>query len=353
MANLITRTVLNPLVTAPLLLLFTQAPEQVREPILDQLRQHVSTDTITKAITALRWLTGLGLARWLHNSMNELAQNNFRLRSEKHRYYWPKEIAVITGAAGGFGSLMAKDLATKGIAIIAIDITEDLPKDMQNDPRIHYYRCDITSKDAVDAMAQDVKEKFGNPSILINNAGVAFNHTITNASASSLQKIFGVNILSHYYMCQAFLPAMLQQKKGHVVTIASMASFVTPAGMVSYSNTKSAALSFHEGLQSEARVVHNAPEVKFTVVHPNFAATGMVAPYADQLKKAGMSILRPEVVSDAVVKQILSGRGRQILVPENEMAVSLLRALPFWLTQPIMRIAERNMPKDTLGQGSG
>lgn len=59
MASLVGKVVLNPLVTAPLLLLLT-GPEQVREPLLQQLRQLVSSDAISKAVTTLRWLTALG-----------------------------------------------------------------------------------------------------------------------------------------------------------------------------------------------------------------------------------------------------------------------------------------------------
>ncbi|KAI7536002.1 hypothetical protein KC317_g18514, partial [Hortaea werneckii] len=188
----------------------------------------------------------------------------------------------------------------------------------------------------------------GDPSILINNAGVAFNHHITNATESSVKTIFGVNVMSHYFTCQAFMPAMVANKKGHIVTVASMASFVSPPSMVSYCNTKAAALSFHDGLRSEARVIHDCPELLFTAVHPNFASTGMVAEYEDRLKKAGLVLMKPHEVSDAIVKQILSCRGRQLLLPDNvgNTLGSLFRAVPSWLCQPFLMLAEKGMKAD-------
>ncbi|KAK5126084.1 hypothetical protein LTR85_011439 [Meristemomyces frigidus] len=350
MAALINKVVLNPLLTAPLLFLLTLAPENVREPTLLQLRSLVSTENISKAVTALKWLTAIGVGRWVHEFASELAQNNFRFSSEKARYYWPNEIAFITGAAGGFGSLMSKDLASKGVKIIAVDIAESLPSDMQKDPRINYYRCDITSKEAVDDLAKRVQKEHGDPSILINNAGIAHEHRILDATPASLQSIFGVNIIAHYYTVQAFMPAMLKARKGHVVTIASMASFVSPAEMVSYANTKSAALSFHEGLASEVRTVHNVPEVKFTVVHPTFAATGMIRKYQEDLKKAGMHVMDPQMVSDAVVKQIVSCRGAQLIIPDDHGVISCMRAFPHWLSQGMLRLGERAGAKRRDGQ---
>lgn len=277
----------------------------------------------------------------MHDYATQLALNNFRFSSEKARYYWPNEIALITGAAGGFGSLMSKDLAAKGVTIIAVDVAEQIPIDMQKEPRIHYYRCDITSKEAVDDLATKVRKEHGDPSILINNAGIAHNHLILDATPSSLQSIFAVNIISHYYTAQAFMPAMLKARKGHVVTIASMASFASPAEMVSYANTKSAALSFHEGLASEARTIYKVPELKFTVVHPNFAATGMIRKYQDDLKKAGVAVMDPQMVSDAAVKQILSCRGAQLIIPNDYGVISCMRSFPHWLSQSMLRLGER------------
>jgi short-subunit dehydrogenase len=65
-------------------------------------------------------------------------------------------------------------------------------------------------------------------------------------------------------MVREFLPAMIKKNHGHVVTIASMASFVTVAQMVDYCCTKSSALAFHEGLHSELRSRYHAPNVRTT-----------------------------------------------------------------------------------------
>ena len=68
-------------------------------------------------------------------------------------------------------------------------------------------------------------------------------------------------------MVREFLPAMIKKNKGHVVTIASMASFAVHAQNVDYACSKASALAFHEGLHSELKARYNAPDVKTTFVY--------------------------------------------------------------------------------------
>jgi all-trans-retinol dehydrogenase (NAD+) len=344
--GIIAQTVLHPLLTGPLWFLLTAAPANIKEPVIQSLRQHVSAETLTRAISVLKWLTILGVGRWINNALSVLAQNNFRLRSEKHRYNWPKEVAVVTGAAGGFGRLMTLDFASRGINVVAVDIVDKLPKDMQNHPKITYYKVDITDPEAVKQLAREVSQAHGDPSILINNAGIAAKDmNIMSISPESLNRIMSVNLISHYYTVQAFMPAMIAGKKGHIVTVASMASFVSPPAMAPYNNTKAALVSFHETIQTETRLIHQAPEIKFTIVHPTFAETPLVTPYLDELKTSGLLIMPPKVVSDAIVKQVLSCTGGQIILPPVYSAVTGLRSLPHWVSQGLMRLSEMSTSK--------
>ena len=267
----------SPAITGSLLYALTRSPTRFRQSLLQKLGEYFSVETIARAITTLKWLCAFGIVRNLNIWLSNIAQNNFRLRSERHRYNWPNEIAVVTGAASGFGALITKDLASKGINVMAVDRSANIPDDMKTHPRIQWYQCDVADREKVMELADKIRNQYGDPSILVNNAGVAYQHSILDASEKGLRHTFDVNIISHYWTLQAFLPAMIANKKGHVVALASMASFITPAGMAPYCNTKAAVMSLHEGLKQEVRVIYKAPEVKFTIVHPTFADTPMVA----------------------------------------------------------------------------
>lgn len=162
----------SPAVTGALLYALTKAPEKYRAQLLERLGRYLSRRNIDRTITGLKWLFALGLARNVHVFLSEVAQNNFRIRSERHRYVWDREVAVVTGAASGFGALMAKGLAAKGINVMAVDIRDELPEDMRNNKKIHYHKVDVTDRKAVMKLAQDIQKDHGDVSILLNNAGV-------------------------------------------------------------------------------------------------------------------------------------------------------------------------------------
>jgi all-trans-retinol dehydrogenase (NAD+) len=125
-----------------------------------------------------------------------------------------------------------------------------------SDDSVRYYKCDITSSSAVSETAAAIRRDVGTPSILINNAGVAKPHNILDTSEEFLEKVFRVNLLSHWITIKEFLPAMLDARKGHIVSIASMASYSSCAGLVDYAATKAGVLALHEGMSALDRRSH-------------------------------------------------------------------------------------------------
>jgi all-trans-retinol dehydrogenase (NAD+) len=109
------------------------------------------------------------------------------------------------------------------------------------------------------ASQKDVTDAFQ-----INNAGIATCRTILAGTEDSIRKTFAVNTMAHFWMVREFLPAMAKKNHGHVVTIASLASFIVHASNVDYSCTKASALAFHEGLAAELKYRYHAPDIKTT-----------------------------------------------------------------------------------------
>jgi len=120
---------------------------------------------------------------------------------------------------------------------------------------VSFYECDITQKSRLHEVATKIQNEVGAPSILINNAGIGRSYDILEASEEHLNQIFAINTISHWFTVQEFLPDMIKNKKGHIVTIASMASFTSVAGMAEYCATKASALAFHEGKFSAYHVI--------------------------------------------------------------------------------------------------
>lgn len=241
-------------------------------------------------------------------------------------------MAVVTGGSGGIGAFVVKGLASKGVKVAVVDI-QPLSDDLRTSANVYYYHCDITSRDEVKKTGEAIRSALGSPSILVNNAGIGNGHKILDATPERLRAIFDVNLISHWYTVQEFLPDMLARKKGHIMSTASMASFLGVAGMVDYCATKVGLLAFHEGLVQEIKYRYNCPEIKTTIVHPGWTRTRLIDRVANDLKKAGAPILEPKMVGDIMVKQILDVKSGQIILGPS--FASMLRGIPTWLQERV------------------
>ncbi|KAG6037518.1 hypothetical protein E4U41_005047 [Claviceps citrina] len=150
-------------------------------------------------------------------------------------------------------------------------------------------------------------------------------------TAEALRAVFAVNTLSHWGLVQQFLPHMVALNKGHVVTVASMASFIALPGGADYAASKAAALSFHESLAIELKYLYGADRVLTTVAHPNFVRTPLVEAFGRVLEQGGMRLLSPDRVAEAITEQIFRRRGAQLIIPEQQASVTGIRGWPTWL----------------------
>jgi len=175
----------------------------------------------------------------------------------------------------------------------------------------------------------------GSPSILINNAGIGNASPILELPFENLQRLFQINILSHFSTVKEFLPDMLARKKGHIMSVASLASFVSLAGAVDYSCTKSGLLAFHEGLGQELKHRYKCPEIKTSIIHPGWARTAITEHPAIMagLKSTKAKLLEPEDVANAMVKQIIAAKSGQVVLGPS--ISPKLRAFPSWIQELI------------------
>lgn len=125
-----------------------------------------------------------------------------------------------------------------------------LPQTNESPPpgdEVVFYFCDLASTASIHEACAAIRNEVGDPSVLINNAGIARSCDLLDDDDAYNDRLFRVNVLALFTLVRAFLPAMLAAKKGHIVTMASTASFITPPGLVDYCASKAAALSLHEG----------------------------------------------------------------------------------------------------------
>jgi short-subunit dehydrogenase len=183
----------------------------------------------------------------------------------------------------------------------------------------------------------------GEPTILINNAGICSSRTILGSTESQTRLQFEVNTFAHYWLAKEFLPAMIKHNHGMVVTVASQAGYTVTPNMVDYSATKAAAIAFHEGLAAELPTRYNAPRVRTVLITQGFAKTALIANLTPEDTFLN-PLLHPETVAENLVNQVLSGNSGHVLVPgATGWIAKSLRGFPLWFQHSIRLSLERLM----------
>jgi short-subunit dehydrogenase len=161
--------------------------------------------------------------------------------------------------------------------------------------------------------------------VLINNAGCARGKSILDSTEKDIRLTFNVNTLSHYFLAQQFLPSMIQRNHGMIVTVASLAAYLTAPNMVDYSASKAAALAFHEGLSAELATNYKADKVRTVVMCQGYTRTALFEGFAG-------NSLYPETVAEEIVKAVLSGRSAHLVLPESTWGiVPKVKSWPLWM----------------------
>ncbi|KAJ5113808.1 hypothetical protein N7456_002342 [Penicillium angulare] len=302
---------------------------QTVQPVLNWLKEN------PKSVAPLAFLLGLTLVRRLNNGLNNWALNNI---GQDRQWDWRREIVLITGGSNGIGELVARKLAKKSVKVVVLDLR---PPTTPFPANVSFYKADVTSTEALHQVAGAIRQEVGNPTVLVNNAGVASMRPILEEKEESVRRTFDVNCVALFILAKEFLPSMIKENHGHVLTMASMASFVTLASNVDYGCSKAAALTFHEGLTQELKHRYNAKYVRTSVVHPSWVRTPMLEPV---LKRGAFmdTILEPSPVADAVVAQILGGKSGQIFLPASYSSGSMIRGFPTWF-QEMVRSSRKNV----------
>ncbi|KAK9505941.1 hypothetical protein O3M35_009896 [Rhynocoris fuscipes] len=191
------------------------------------------------------------------------------------------EIVLITGAGHGIGQELAIQYGELGAIVVCVDINEKGNEEtvqllkQKGCNRVYAYKCDITSRDQVISTIDRIVKDVGPVTILVNNAGIMPAHRFLDHKPEEIQKIFEVNILSHFWLLQAILPDMINKNHGHIVALSSMAGLIGLRNLVPYCASKFAVRGLMEGLIEELREEGKAPNVKFTAVYPYMVNTGL------------------------------------------------------------------------------
>jgi NAD(P)-dependent dehydrogenase (short-subunit alcohol dehydrogenase family) len=241
---------------------------------------------------------------WLLKWYAKLSRNQGNLFFGPGPLDWGEQIVVVTGGSSGVGELLANTLAVRNVTVVVLDVNPIITENYN----IAYYKCDVSKWEEVKAVSTKIIEELGHPTVLVNNAGVAQGKLILDLKPEDVAQTFNVNALAHFWTLKAFLPGMLQQRKGHIITMASVMGMVGAAQMTDYCASKAAVVSLHESLRYELDKRYKCPKIRTTLVLPGHILTPMFS----KIKfPSYLKFWAPSVAPVAVVKEIIAALDEQ------------------------------------------
>ncbi len=193
-------------------------------------------------------------------------------------------VALITGAASGFGLQACRIAASLGMKIVMADVQADALATSQKEieglgATVLPFRLDVSKAAEVEALGAATLQRFGAPNFVFNNAGVGAGGLIWEHSAKDWDWVIGVNLMGVAHGIRVFTPMMLDaakanpQWRGHIVNTASMAGLLNAPNMGVYNVSKHAVVSMSETLYQDLALV--SEQVHAHVLCPFFVPTGI------------------------------------------------------------------------------
>ncbi|MDZ7268906.1 MAG: SDR family oxidoreductase [candidate division KSB1 bacterium] len=254
------------------------------------------------------------------------------------------KVVIITGAAGGLGRALCRCFGEAGALVVGIDRAaqelECLARAFQATPvRFTGHAGDVTDWEVTQKLVQKILQDFGRIDVLINNAGLSHRSRFAHTNIEVIRRVLAVNFFGALNWTAAALPA-LQQSRGMIITLSSVAGFSPLLGRTGYAASKHALHGFFESLRPELE----AEGVAIMLVCPSFIDTAI---NKNALGADGNPVRHEQVVVGrkmaplAAAQRILQGarREKQLLLVGN------ISRLAYWLNRLAPRFYARGMAR--------
>jgi NAD(P)-dependent dehydrogenase (short-subunit alcohol dehydrogenase family) len=186
-------------------------------------------------------------------------------------------VVAITGAASGLGRALALRFASAGWNVAVADLHAERGEQVVSELKALgvdalFQPCDVRELADVEALRDACLARWGRVDAVANNAGVAGSGPFDRIPFDEWQWLIDINLMGVVRGCLAFGSYFKQQRRGHIINIASMAGLLTPPGMASYNVAKAGVVALSDSLRAEL-----APfDVSISCVCPAFFQTNLI-----------------------------------------------------------------------------
>ena len=162
------------------------------------------------------------------------------------------KVAVVTGAASGFGEGIARRYAKEGARVVLADLNDQMGGGIADEIGGTYVHADVSDRDDVRAMVRTAVDAYGRLDAMVNNAGVTHvNRPMLEVGEEEFDRIFEVNVKAIYLAAMEVVPLMREQGGGCIVNTASTAGLRPRPGLTWYNASKGAVITMTKSMAAE------------------------------------------------------------------------------------------------------
>lgn len=186
------------------------------------------------------------------------------------------KVAIVTGAASGFGEGIARLFVAEGAKVALADINGEGASAVAKSlgAAAIALTCDVTQREDIDRVVRATRKAFGGRvDVVVNNAGWTHrNQPLLDVDEATFDKVYAINVKSIFHMVHAVVPLMRQQRGGVIVNIGSTAGLRPRPGLTWYNSSKGAV-----NLMSKSLAVELAPDnIRVNAICPVMGVTGLL-----------------------------------------------------------------------------
>lgn len=243
------------------------------------------------------------------------------------------QVAVVTGGATGIGAALARRLSARGWRCVLVGRREDRLRATAGEIGGEYEVCDVGDRAAVERMAETVRARHPELSLLVNNAGMPGRGNFLDVPPERIEQLVRTNYLGSVWCLLGFLPALEAAAPAHLVNVVSVAGTVA---IGPYSASKHAQLAFSRSVARELR----PRGVHVHTVNPGFVYTEGFPQESLMRGRFGRVVVGPDFVAGRIMRAIERDSG-EIYVPRWYRTAALAQAI---LPGMLRRVRARRAP---------
>jgi 3-oxoacyl-[acyl-carrier protein] reductase len=196
------------------------------------------------------------------------------------------QIAVVTGAGRGIGRAIALKFAAEGADVVCVSRTAENSEKVAGEIRAlsrkaWAHAVDVSDAAAVGAAAEKILAEAGRVDVLVNNAGVTRDGLLMRMSEADWDTVLDTNLKGAFLFTKAFTRALLKQKSGRIINVASIIGLIGNAGQCNYSASKAALIGFTKAVARELA----SRGITVNAIAPGFIETDMTAAVNEEMRK--------------------------------------------------------------------